>query len=138
MAALIASGLALAACSALPAAVLSESASATQQPLDGHIAVAGLLGDLLGLDRARRTLSLLRPGVCCAPPPETAGSWLSARSVSLSARAASPPAARMSPLAMPCSSSSRAFEQMLGRDPLVVHADRDGLCRSGGSPWRGR
>jgi hypothetical protein len=61
------------------------------------------------------------------PEPDTAGIFASAASVSRSAVAASPPLALMSPAAMPSLSSSSAFKQMLRRNPLVVHADGDGL-----------
>jgi hypothetical protein len=104
---------------------------------DRNEAVAGLGGHLLGLvEHAHASFS--SPGAACAPPPETAGILASA--LSTSARRSAGIAARALDQA-----GGHAFvvlkqrlQHMFGRDPLVVHADRDGLRALEESPWRGR
>ena len=83
-----------------------------------------------------RTISGVNCG-CPAPPPETFGWRPTSRSTACLALAASPPAARISPAAAPCSSSSSAFSRCSGvtrwwysRMAMVCAACRKPLARS--------
>jgi hypothetical protein len=64
-----------------------------------------------------------------APPPETLGWRANSASSACLARAGSPPAARISPVAAPLLVVEQRLQQVLRRDALVVLAHRDGLRR---------
>ena len=129
IAALSASALTPASASALPASVSLASTSASRMPLDRDVAVARLLRDLLGLVEHRGRVS-----------PSSAGVWLGAaagdrrdlgqRLVGLAPRrlgaaaGARDQARRHALLVL-----EQRLQQMRRRDPLMVHAERDGLRR---------
>ncbi len=108
-----------------------------KHPLDGDVAVAGFLGDLLGLVEHPQSLGVeARSRVGAAAGDDR--DLRQRSSVSRRAASALPPARAIRPAAMPCSSSSRALSRWVGRDPLMVHPAAPRSAPTAGTPAPGR
>ena len=105
------------------------SASATQQPLDGDDSCRRPSARSARPGRARARRHCRARASAARRRPRPRGSWPAPRRSRAPRASASPPAALDQPRGHALLVLEQRLEQMLGRDPLMVHADRDGLRR---------